>query len=93
MVFKRLNEFDGVYCKKPKGAFYVFPEIDLRNRWKSDLDFVIDMLYSTGVLTVHGSGFGVSGSDHFRIVYLPNEDILHEAMDKIELFMKNKIMT
>ena len=93
IVFKRLNELDGVYCKKPRGAFYVFPEIDLRNRWKNDLDFVIDMLYSTGVLTVHGSGFGDSGSNHFRIVYLPNEDILHEAMDKIELFMKNKIVT
>jgi len=92
IVFKRLNEIDGVYCRKPKGAFYVFPEIHLQNRWKNDLDFVIDMLNSTGVLTVHGSGFGSSGSDHFRIVYLPNEDILNEAMDKIELFMKNKIV-
>jgi alanine-synthesizing transaminase len=89
-VFKRLNEFNGVYCKKPKGAFYLFPEIDLQNRWKSDLEFVIEMLNSTGVLTVHGSGFGTSGSNHFRVVYLPEESILEEAMDKIDLFLKNK---
>jgi alanine-synthesizing transaminase len=89
-VFKRLNEFNGVYCKKPKGAFYLFPEIDLQNRWKSDLEFVIEMLNSTGVLTVHGSGFGTSGSNHFRVVYLPEESILEEAMDKIDLFLKKK---
>ncbi len=89
-VFKRLNEFNGVYCKKPKGAFYLFPEIDLQNRWKSDLEFVIEMLNSTGVLTVHGSGFGTSGSNHFRVVYLPEESILEEAMDKINLFLKKK---
>ncbi|MBA3749718.1 MAG: aminotransferase class I/II-fold pyridoxal phosphate-dependent enzyme [Nitrosopumilus sp.] len=90
LVFKRLNEFDGVYCKKPKGAFYAFPEIDLQNKWKSDLEFVIDMLNSTGVLTVHGSGFGKNGMNHFRVVYLPQEHILEEAMDKIDLFLKKK---
>lgn len=90
LVFKRLNEFNGVYCKKPKGAFYLFPEIDLQNKWKSDLEFVIDMLNSTGVLTVHGSGFGTSGSNHFRVVYLPQENVLEEAMDKIDLFIKTK---
>jgi alanine-synthesizing transaminase len=93
LVVKRLNDLDGVYCKKPKGAFYVFPEIDLQNKWKSDQQFVIDMLNSTGVLTVHGSGFGISGSNHFRIVYLPHEYLLEEAMDKIDLFLKNKIAT
>ncbi len=91
LVFKRLNEFNGVHCKKPKGAFYVFPEIDLSNKWKSDLEFVIDMLNSTGVLTVHGSGFGNDGSNHFRIVYLPVENMLEEAMDKIDLFLKKAV--
>ncbi len=90
LVFKRLNEINGVYCKKPKGAFYLFPEIDLQNKWKSDLEFVIDMLNATGVLTVHGSGFGTSGSNHFRVVYLPQESVLEEAMDKIDLFLKKK---
>lgn len=91
LVVKRLGEIDGVHCKKPKGAFYVFPQIDLQNRWKSDLEFVIEMLNSTGVLTVHGSGFGVNGSNHFRVVYLPHESILEEAMDKIDVFLKKKL--
>jgi alanine-synthesizing transaminase len=91
LVVKRLDEIDGVHCKKPKGAFYVFPKIDLQNRWKSDLEFVIEMLNLTCVLTVHGSGFGSNGSNHFRIVYLPQEHILEEAMDKIDLFCKKKL--
>ncbi len=91
LVVKRLGEIDGVHCKKPKGAFYVFPQIDLQNRWKSDLEFVVEMLNSTGVLTVHGSGFGVNGSNHFRVVYLPHETILEEAMDKIDIFLKKKL--
>ena len=91
LVVKRLGEIDGVHCKKPKGAFYVFPQIDLQNRWKSDLEFVVEMLNSTGVLTVHGSGFGINGSNHFRVVYLPHESILEEAMDKIDIFLKKKL--
>ncbi len=90
LVCKRLNEIDGISCNKPKGAFYVFPSIDISNRWKNDLEFVIDLLNSTGILTVHGSGFGNYGSNHFRIVYLPEEHTLQEAMDKLELFMKKK---
>jgi len=90
LVCKRLNEIDGISCNKPKGAFYVFPSVDISNRWKNDLEFVIDLLQSTGILTVHGSGFGNHGSNHFRIVYLPDEPTLQEAMDKLELFMKKK---
>ena len=90
LVTKRLNELDGVICKKPKGAFYVFPKIDLDHKWQSDLNFVLDLLNSTGVLTVHGSGFGMHGSGHFRIVYLPPEDELEEAMDKISVFLQEK---
>lgn len=88
LVFNRLNEIDGIQCTKPKGAFYMFPKIDLKNRWKTDLEFVVDLLNSTGVLTVHGSGFGNSGSGHFRIVYLPQEEILDESMDRIQQFIK-----
>jgi alanine-synthesizing transaminase len=77
-------------CTKPKGAFYMFPKIELSNRWKNDLEFVIDLLNSTGVLTVHGSGFGISGTGHFRIVYLPQEEILEKSMDKIQAFITKK---
>lgn len=88
-LMKRLGAIDGLTCAEPKGAFYVFPKINLDGkRWKSDADFVIDLLRSTGVLTVHGSGFGKQyGFGHFRIVYLPPLEMLEEAMDRLESFM------
>ena len=87
-VVKRLNSINGISCKLPRGAFYVFPKIELEHRWKDDREFVLDLLNSTGVLTVQGSGFGREfGAGHFRIVYLPPENVLEEAMDKLEIFI------
>jgi len=88
-LMKRLDAIDGITCAQPKGAFYVFPKINLKNsRWKSDADFVIELLNTTGVVTVHGSGFGKEyGSGHFRIVYLAPVEIIEEAMNRLEKFM------
>jgi aspartate/methionine/tyrosine aminotransferase len=87
-MIKRLNAM-GINCKVPQGAFYVFPEINIDDRWKDDQHFVIDLLNNTGILTVHGSGFGATyGQSHFRMVYLPPEHVLEKAMDKLELFLK-----
>lgn len=88
LVVKRLNEIDGISCKLPNGAFYTFPKI-LHNRWKDDKDFVLNLLDKTGILTVHGSGFGELGRGHFRIVYLPKEQVLEEAMDKLSDFVND----
>ena len=85
---KRLNAINGISCRMPRGAFYVFPKIDLDHRWKDDKHFVIDLLNNTGVLTVHGSGFGTAfGASHFRIVYLPKEETLEQAIDNLEYFL------
>jgi len=89
LVVNRLNEIDGISCKLPNGAFYTFPEISLTH-WKTDKDFVLDLLNKTGILTVHGSGFGERGKGHFRIVYLPTEQVLQEAMDKLSDFINSK---
>lgn len=87
-VVRRLNAIEGISCKMPQGAFYVFPKINLNSRWKDDKQFVLDLLNNTGVLTVHGSGFGTAfGAGHFRIVYLPTEEVLVQAMDKLERFV------
>ena len=88
LVVKRLNEIDGISCKLPNGAFYTFPKI-LHNHWKDDKDFVLNLLNKTGILTVHGSGFGELGRGHFRIVYLPKEQVLEEAMDKLTDFVND----
>ena len=86
-VIKRLNSMNNISCSIPQGAFYAFPKIE-NNPYNSDKDFVLELLKEKGVLTVHGSGFGTQyGSGHFRIVYLPNMEILESAMDKIEDFV------
>ena len=87
LVVKRLNEMPGISCPNPKGAFYAFPKIE-DNKFGTDKEFVTKLLESKGVLTVHGSGFGEKyGSGHFRLVYLPNMQILDSAMNKIEEFV------
>lgn len=87
-VVKRLNAIEGISCRIPHGAFYVFPKVNLDRYWEDDQQFVLDLLSKTGVLTVQGSGFGKAfGSSHFRIVYLPKEEVLEQAMDKLEFFM------
>jgi alanine-synthesizing transaminase len=87
-IVKRLNAMEGISCRIPHGAFYVFPKVNLDRYWEDDQQFVLDLLSKTGVLTVQGSGFGKAfGSSHFRIVYLPKEEVLEQAMDKLEFFM------
>jgi alanine-synthesizing transaminase len=88
--WKRINQIPGLTAAKPHGAFYLFPRIDsLGRKWKTDEDFVTDLLTETGVLVVHGSGFDPTyGSGHFRAVFLPDEVILDQAFKAIEEFMK-----
>jgi len=87
LVIKRLNSIPGLSCSNPKGAFYAFPKIE-NNRYSSDKEFVLKLLDSKAVLTVHGSGFGTKyGSGHFRLVFLPSLETLDSALNKIEEFM------
>lgn len=89
LVVSRLNSMPGISCSNPKGAFYAFPKIE-NNPFKSDKEFVLNLLKSKGVLVVHGSGFGTKyGSGYFRLVFLPNMKILNSALDKIEDFVSS----
>ena len=91
-AWKRLNEIEGVSCAKPEGAFYVFPKIhDVGSKWKTDMDFAVELLKETGVLLVHGSGFDpIYGAGHVRGVFLPPAETLEQAFSEIERFMKKK---
>jgi aspartate/methionine/tyrosine aminotransferase len=88
--WKRLNEIEGISTTKPEGAFYIFPKIhDIGTTWKTDMDFVVNLLKETGVLIVNGSGFDpVYGKGHARIVFLPPIAELEEAFNALEVFMK-----
>jgi tyrosine/nicotianamine family aminotransferase len=90
-AWKRLNKIEGISCTRPEAAFYVFPRIHaVGSKWKTDLDFALDLLRETGVLFVHGSGFDpVYGAGHVRGVVLPPIATLEQAYDEVEHFLKD----
>jgi len=86
---KRLNEIENISTQKPEGAFYIFPKVDLRGRWKTDKEFSLKVLENTGLVLPNGSGFcPIYGKDHFRSVILPPVEMMDEAFSKLEEFMK-----
>jgi alanine-synthesizing transaminase len=75
-----------VSCVAPRAAFYAFPSIDIPDR---DEHFVKQLLMEKQVLVVHGSGFGQApGTQHFRIVFLPDEATLERAYQGMRSFLE-----
>ncbi len=91
-AWRRLNGIEGISCAKPEGAFYVFPKIrDVGSKWKTDMEFAVELLLETGVLLVHGSGFDpIYGAGHVRGVFLPPIETLEQAFNEVERFMNKK---
>ncbi|MFD2245207.1 pyridoxal phosphate-dependent aminotransferase [Pontibacter ruber] len=88
ICYEKLTSIPGITCVKPKGAFYLFPKIDVRKyNIQDDQQFVLDFLREQHVLLVQGSGFNWQQPDHFRIVYLPELQELSQTMDKLSLFL------
>jgi aspartate/methionine/tyrosine aminotransferase len=88
-AFKRLNEIEGVSVVKPKATLYIFPHIKAAEKnWKRDTDFLMDFAKEEGVLHVPGSFFGKVGEFHFRCLLLPEIEVLAEAYDRLERFLK-----
>jgi len=89
-AWKRLSRIEGISCAKPEAAFYVFPKIHaVGSKWKTDMEFTLDLLRETGVLFVHGSGFDpIYGAGHVRGVVLPPVETLEKACNEVESFMK-----
>ena len=84
MTVDMLNAIDGISCVKPEGAFYAFPKLHMN---QPDNHFVTELIKETGVVVVPGSGFGqVPRTKHFRVVFLPNEQILEKAYNSIGEF-------
>ena len=89
----RLNAIDGISCVAPTAAFYAVPQVTLPPN-KTDEDYVLGLLRSTGVLCVHGSGFGLPPGDGFmRIVFLANPQELNEIYDLIDSFTSEFLST
>ena len=86
LTMKFCKETPRLSCVNPQGAFYAFPRLEIEG---SDEDFVRQLLLEKRVLAVHGSGFGqASGTRHFRIVFLPDEETLSQAYEGIGAFLR-----
>ncbi len=87
----RIESIDGLECQPPGGSFYLFVRITDPNLASDDKKFVLDLLHQKHVLLVHGSGFSPEmGKGHFRMVCLPEVEVLSEAFDRIEAFLKGE---
>ncbi|MFH1441449.1 MAG: aminotransferase class I/II-fold pyridoxal phosphate-dependent enzyme [Candidatus Omnitrophota bacterium] len=85
-VIDRLNSM-GLDCSKPQGAFYAFPSI--KSTGLSSMDFSQQLLKEQKVAVVPGNAFGNPGEGYIRISYASNINILKEALNRIEEFIKN----
>jgi alanine-synthesizing transaminase len=87
-AWRQLNAIEGVTCVEPRGALYCFPRLDPDvYAIKDDEQFVIDLLRAKKILVTHGTGFNWFEPDHFRLVTLPDLDVLTEAIGRIEEFL------
>lgn len=88
VAWEALDSIKGVNCFKPKGALYLFPQLDPKHYdIKSDVDLVMNFLQQEKVLLVHGTGFNWPTPDHVRIVFLPHTEELLPAMERFEGFL------
>lgn len=88
-IYSALNSIPGISTTKPKAAFYIFPKIDTKKfNILDDEQFALDLLKDKHILVTHGGGFHWNQPDHFRIVYLPEVEVLREACGKLADFLK-----
>ena len=85
----RVKSIEGLEVQSTGGAFYMFIKLTDEKWFNNDKEFVLQLLHEEHVLVVHGSGFSPElGAGHFRLVYLPEVDVLNEAFDRIDNFLK-----
>ncbi|SET74253.1 MULTISPECIES: pyridoxal phosphate-dependent aminotransferase [unclassified Variovorax] len=89
LAYELITAIPGVSCVKPSAALYMFPKLDPEvYPIEDDRQFFLELLKETRVMLVQGTGFNWATPDHFRIVFLPHEDDLREAINRIAKFLE-----
>ena len=89
LAYELITAIPGVSCVKPRAALYMFPRLDSKMYpIADDQQFFLDVLQETRVMLVQGTGFNWEAPDHFRIVFLPHEDDLREAIGRLARFLE-----
>ncbi|MDT8992124.1 pyridoxal phosphate-dependent aminotransferase [Curvibacter sp. APW13] len=90
LAYELITAIPGVTCVKPQAALYMFPRLDPAvYPIEDDRQFFLELLRETRVMLVQGTGFNWPHPDHFRIVFLPHEDDLREAIGRIAKFLES----
>lgn len=90
LAFDLINAIPGVSCVKPKATLYMFPRLDPKvYPIQDDQEFIAELLREERVLLVQGTGFNWPDPDHFRLVFLPHEDDLRDAIARIARFLEH----
>jgi alanine-synthesizing transaminase len=90
LAYELITAIPGVSCVKPQAALYMFPKLDPAvYPIADDRQFFLELLRETRVMLVQGTGFNWQRPDHFRIVFLPHEDDLREAIGRIAKFLEH----
>ncbi|WP_058234899.1 pyridoxal phosphate-dependent aminotransferase [Devriesea agamarum] len=88
VAHRLLTQIPGITCEKAQGALYLFPRIDREMyRVDDDVQFALELLREKKLLIVQGTGFNWSEPDHFRVVTLPDVNILTDAMGRLADFL------
>ena len=83
-----LRDIPGVSVVKPEAAFYCFPKLDVKKfKILDDEKFALDVLREKHILFTHGGGFHWEQPDHFRIVYLPDMEVLKDSVKALREFL------
>ena len=89
LAHQLITQIPGVTCVKPQAALYMFPRLDPEiYPIADDQQFFLEMLQETKVMLVQGTGFNWPAPDHFRIVFLPHEADLREAIQRVASFLE-----
>ncbi len=90
LAYELITAIPGVSCVKPVAALYMFPRLDpTMYPIEDDQQFFLELLQETRVMLVQGTGFNWPAPDHFRIVFLPHEDDLREAIARVAKFLES----
>ncbi|MDC7231735.1 MAG: pyridoxal phosphate-dependent aminotransferase [Spirochaetales bacterium] len=87
IFYDKLVSIPGISCVKPRGALYMFPKVDIKKfNIRDDEKLIYDILTETRTLLVQGTGFNWDRPDHFRMVFLPDQEVLSLVGKRLESF-------
>jgi len=88
LIVKRLNDINGIFCRKPTGTFYAFPNIS--ELGISSIEFANFLLDKARVGVVPGSAYGQSGEGYVRLSFANSKENIEKAMERMEKLLGTK---